>query len=566
MADDTEVAQQAPDLQGVLSRLYNGPAGNADKILKDLATGIAGSNEIARANNEKGRNFYENYNNGGNLALLGMAGAIGDPTKHGVGAGFEGYANGLIKQREFDFTKQDKLQALQNAQADLARRSATDQFDLGFMKPLEMIQHIGSVQGPMADAALFASSPGVLSNAKGAGSIVGGAAPSVGGGIPQGTMPPIQSAPLPSPTVGGAPQGGESAMPPMSLEAAQKIGADIHANPGKYNNEPGFALAQQVAQVLLRAKIEAAGGNGASQVAVPQTMPSQSAAPQTIDDLQVGNAKRIIAINDADKSKYQGPKGQMIVANAREILDKSNQKAAEKAAAEAAARRPTEVANKADEKHYETQAKIRSEALAAGVNGSNEKQLAQSQMAIMFPNGTDKPPAINSGPWSDTINHYAAVASSLGMKPDFIEAITKSDPNAPDGLKKLQVQMGTSLAREFIGPNSQMRVAEFNKAIENTPGDQMLPKAFKWIIENIIIPKAEHNIKKGHVVKNMDPRDIQHPIDSALYDYETTHPWNKQAIQPGGVNSGDVAIKAAQDRADAAAAELAKRRAASGAQ
>jgi hypothetical protein len=348
MADNTEVAQQAPDLQGVLLQLFNGGVGNATKSLENLSKGITGANEIARANNEKGRNFYENYNNGGNLALLGMAGAIGDPTKHGVGAGFEGYANGLIKQREFDFTKQDKLQALQNAQAGLARQSATDQFDLGFMKPLEMMGPIGTAMGSIAGTVRPGGAvPDLFGGGGGAPPAKGvpmgvGVAPQ-GGGIPQGAMPPIQSSSLPPPTGGIPAQEGAAAMPPMSVEAAQRIGADFMANRQKYDNAEGQALVSSAANVLIQARTQAAGqatGQGGQQSipAIPQADPMDpygtiAAAQQVIDTVKRGpwlvqtNVQWAKAFEDAKKTLQESPAMQAAIAGAKKGAEKQAENA-----------------------------------------------------------------------------------------------------------------------------------------------------------------------------------------------------------------------------------------------
>src|SRR4051812_25688557 len=108
MAGDTGQQKQDPtDVPGILSQLFSGAAGNADQSLKKLSSGIADADEIARSNNERGRNFYENYNLGGNLPLLGMAAGIGKSKGPGetLGNAFEGYGSGLMKQREFDFDK-----------------------------------------------------------------------------------------------------------------------------------------------------------------------------------------------------------------------------------------------------------------------------------------------------------------------------------------------------------------------------------------------------------------------------------------------------------------------------
>jgi hypothetical protein len=70
---------------------------------------------------------------------------------------------------------------------------------------------------------------------------------------------------------------------------------------------------------------------------------------------------------------------------------------------------------------------------------------------------------------------------------------------------------------------SPLRVTEFNKSMENTPNIEMLPKAFKWIIENAIVPKAQATIDAYKHVNGMVPgRD---KIEQKLFEFSESHPW-----------------------------------------
>jgi hypothetical protein len=41
---------------------------------------------------------------------------------------------------------------------------------------------------------------------------------------------------------------------------------------------------------------------------------------------------------------------------------------------------------------------------------------------------------------------------------------------------------------------SPVRVSEFNRFLETTPGETLLPQSFKWLIDNVLQPKAQATI------------------------------------------------------------------------
>ena len=59
--------------------------------------------------------------------------------------------------------------------------------------------------------------------------------------------------------------------------------------------------------------------------------------------------------------------------------------------------------------------------------------------------------------------------------------------------------------------------------MKTVPGQQVLPAAFRYITENIIIPKAQYHIDAYNHVADLDPAKAN--IPKALVDFGRDSPW-----------------------------------------
>jgi hypothetical protein len=148
------------------------------------------------------------------------------------------------------------------------------------------------------------------------------------------------------------------------------------------------------------------------------------------------------------------------------------------------------------------------------------KQNAQAALSRMF--DPDGKLTVNAGPLGPKFAKIAEYMSQLGFSDKLVKDFLGTDPSIPGELAKLKFALGSELGRlEMAG--SPLRVTEFNKSMENTPNIEMLPKAFKWIIENAIIPKAQATIDAYKHVNGMVPgRD---KIEQKLFEFSESHPW-----------------------------------------
>jgi hypothetical protein len=152
---------------------------------------------------------------------------------------------------------------------------------------------------------------------------------------------------------------------------------------------------------------------------------------------------------------------------------------------------------------------------------------------LMFDSKGD--PIVNSGPLGQEINKMAAVGKQLGFGDDTIKAILATDPSNAQSIEKLRTTLSTEIGRQELN-GAPVRVTEFNKFLETTPGETLLPKSFKWLIDNVLQPKAQATIGAAEKVKRMDPS--KNNIQAELDDYARDNPWynikpsEEAAVQP----------------------------------
>ena len=214
---------------------------------------------------------------------------------------------------------------------------------------------------------------------------------------------------------------------------------------------------------------------------------------------------------------------------------------------------------------YKANLEVRKQAQSEAIQGNNALQRSQAMMDNMFDPKTGEP-LINTGPWGDQVNYYAAIAKQAGFSDGFIQDLFKTDPTKEQSIEKLRTSMAAEVSRlELQG--SPVRQTEFLRFLSNTPGNTTLPDAFKYINANIIQPQARAQMKAYEALKNLDP--TKDDFQSAYYEQLRNNPWYKlQTTAPaqGGAQSAAATQQVSPDVRAAAQAELARRKAAQGAQ
>jgi len=234
---------------------------------------------------------------------------------------------------------------------------------------------------------------------------------------------------------------------------------------------------------------------------------------------------------------------------------KGAQKATE-VKAESEAKEPFETKKMSTEKAYVTQNAARSKAAIEGTNANDILSQTAAMKSLLF--DKDGNPQISTGPLGEKLNRYAGLFKQAGFSDNFIKQLMNTDPSKADAFGKLQTSTGQELAK-MENNGAPVRVSEFNTYVKNaTPGAGMLPGAIKWIIENALEPKAMAQRKAYERVMDMDP--AKDNIEKELYLSGKENPWYnyKPAAEEKEANA-----KPALDP-NAAAAELARRRAAKG--
>jgi hypothetical protein len=178
---------------------------------------------------------------------------------------------------------------------------------------------------------------------------------------------------------------------------------------------------------------------------------------------------------------------------------------------------------------FDANVKRQNDALQAAAKEAKDAQVAKGQavaaLSVMFDkNGK---PMISTGPLGPRIANVAAYMSQLGFSDVFIKDFTDTSPSNAQALGKLQTAMAAEIARlEFAG--APVRQTEFLQFLETTPSATLLPEAFKWIVENTILPKANSSINAYKKVKDFTPGIGEGKnIQGHLFDYYEENPWFK---------------------------------------
>lgn len=350
------------DLGGALQRLFSGSVNGLPGALEQYRQGADQSRQQMGDTLKGGVDYYSQRNpDGVNIPMLMFSAGLTAPTRTGsfgesMANGFNAYGGALSKAREADMTREDKLLRLQEAQANLTRQGGTDALDM-VTKPLGMFPSIGTAAGSVADARLFGGVPGVSSMSPAMARMPGVA--TSGGAAP--ALPPPPPPPTMSSASFGAPAsatgfGGNAGIAQPSARIGSALPPPMEAVPppvmapampdGTYDAPaaamPLGALAAAASPPGQPASRPAVG-NAALPPPPPGAMPPQDGAsppmdiaPQqprsgqqlvsgaalTVDDLH----RRDVQVLDAyqrNPGQFAGPRGQEIVKQSFERIQKS---------------------------------------------------------------------------------------------------------------------------------------------------------------------------------------------------------------------------------------------------
>lgn len=196
-------------------------------------------------------------------------------------------------------------------------------------------------------------------------------------------------------------------------------------------------------------------------------------------------------------------------------------KAGATSAAQKAVDVPAAIAQNAGVENFKTQNAIKTEAAKDGETGQQMLAQAQAMRDVMFDPRTGAA-NINTGPLGPILSKVAGVAEQAGVSQNIIKALTGTNPDDAQSVEKFRTALGSESAREDL-PGSPVRVAEFQRYLQSVPNAEILPAAFKYLLDTAIIPKAQQQIGAYQAVANLDPSKDN--IQKALFDYRQANPW-----------------------------------------
>lgn len=267
--------------------LFSSSVSAIPQAVEDYRTATTESRNLQADTIKSGLNFYQNYDKGKYSALGAWAAALGAPTKTGsLAESFSNATTGALnaqkEQRAAEMDRFEKVQALQNAQANLLRQGAVDNktiLDWGMSAPGSIVEGMGS----LADMSLYGDQflmPDGTAN--------GPNTPSDG---PQSITPEAYAAP--------AAPAAAAPMADMPDADATVAGPDVATSPASSN------LPVPADEMLAPTEAKA------------KTSPGQ------FDMLAEAYPRDVAIVNAARDPKYQGPKGQAMVEAARKRLKES---------------------------------------------------------------------------------------------------------------------------------------------------------------------------------------------------------------------------------------------------
>jgi hypothetical protein len=211
----------------------------------------------------------------------------------------------------------------------------------------------------------------------------------------------------------------------------------------------------------------------------------------------------------------------------RHITDPMDiKKETELAVAKAQGLLPTKYDEIAFTKNIDRQASAQEKAFQMATQGQQLVNQAHAYMkAVTDENGKI---VVSGGPLGSKLATASQSLQQMGFSPKFAQELTGTDPNAAGASKKLQASFASEMARLDLEKSPAVR--EFATYMNTSPGVDLPEKTLVWLMNNVIVPKAE-SMKKGYLaVASLKPEKDN--IERALFDYNETNPWFSQETAP----------------------------------
>ena len=165
----------------------------------------------------------------------------------------------------------------------------------------------------------------------------------------------------------------------------------------------------------------------------------------------------------------------------------------------------------------------------------------------LFPNGTNAPPAVNTGPMGRAMNEVLAgleqlkIASpeTIGPISDWAKALMGSDPAKAQGLEATAIGMIFQLAQQSAPPGTNIRQGEFMTHEQAAPGISKLPETVKYLVDNVIVPRTQYDIDKGIAMTGLDPSNPRTNIVRDRARWEAANPLHDYFERAGATTKAE---------------------------
>lgn len=173
----------------------------------------------------------------------------------------------------------------------------------------------------------------------------------------------------------------------------------------------------------------------------------------------------------------------------------------------------------------EQNAKLTDELFQRAQTGNQALQLAKELRSTMF-DENDKPTS-SMGPFNEVMNRAGATFQQLGVPQNVLNSL-RINPADKQAAEKVQASIAAAIARGDLGPN--VRQNEFFHFMNSaTPNMGMMPAAAKFIIDNVLIPRAQLEVDAFNSIKDLPPTENR---QNRFYDWQLQNPWYKGARIP----------------------------------
>jgi len=180
-----------------------------------------------------------------------------------------------------------------------------------------------------------------------------------------------------------------------------------------------------------------------------------------------------------------------------------------------------EAAKIAAQKRVETNQALIDRVHKEAEDALNMRNQTAAMINLMFDPKTGEP-LISSGPLSERVNAAAAAFEQLGFSPQFVQELLRTDPNNEQAMRKLSTSFGSELARQDLAGN-KIYQQEFLRYMQSVPSPKILPEAFKFLANKIILPKADYQIGLYNHIQDM--RAERDNVQGAIINYSKDNPW-----------------------------------------